>query len=268
MSRPAILGGTPAFTPPLPFARPTIEQPEEILGMVGDSLESGMVTNGPLVAQLEERVAQAFEVDHCVAVASCTTGLMLVTQALAGEGPAVVPSFTFSASAHAIAWNGLDPVFTDCDPTTWCLRPEDIPDEARYIGAVHVCGVPCDVEGLQARADDLGATLVFDAAHGAGSVVSAGGRQRPLGGFGAAEVFSLTPTKVLSGAEGGLVTTNDAGLADRLRLARDYGNPGDYDTRFVGLNGRLSQAQRRHGPGLPRPPRRARCTSQCTGDPL
>ena len=82
---------------------------------------------------------------------------------------------------------------------------------------------------------------MFDSAHGAGSLIDIDGTARPLGGFGRAEVFSLTPTKVLSGAEGGLITTNDGDLAEHLRWARDYGNPGDYDTRFAGLNARLSE---------------------------
>lgn len=236
-----MLGGDPMFDPPLPFARPTIEDPEPILEMMAASLDSGILTNGARVTELEERAATLFEVDHCVAVSSCTTGLILVIQALKGMGPAVVPSFTFSASAHALAWNGLDPLFVDCDPATWCLRPEDIPDEASLIVGVHVSGVPCDVVGLQRRADEIGAVLMFDAAHGSGSLVAVDGGQRPLGGFGRAEVFSLTPTKVMSGAEGGLVTTNDTDLAARIRLGRDYGNPGDYDTRFVGVNGRLSE---------------------------
>ena len=238
---PAILGGPPAFDPALPFARPTIEDPGGILAMVEDSLATGMVTNGPRVAELEERAADLFGVEHCVAVASCTTGLILLVQALGPRTRAVVPSFTFSATAHALAWNGLDPVFVDCDPDTWCLRPEDVPDDADLVVGVHVSGVPCDVEGLERRAEEVGATLVFDAAHGSGSLVANGSGTRSLGGFGQAEVFSLTPTKVMSGAEGGLVTTDDGDLADRLRLARDYGNPGDYDTRFAGLNGRLSE---------------------------
>lgn len=241
MSKPAILGGHPRFDPPLPFARPTIEDPARVLDFIAESLDSGIVTNGPRVAELEERAAVMFDVDHCVAVASCTLGLMLVAQALADGGPAVVPSFTFSASAHALAWNGLNPLFTDCDPSTWCLRPEDVPDQARFVLGVHVSGVPCDVEGLQARASEIGATLVFDAAHGSGSAVPSNQGKRPLGSFGSAEVFSLTPTKVMSGAEGGLVTTDDGDLAERLRWARDYGNPGDYNTRFAGLNARLSE---------------------------
>ncbi len=106
---------------------------------------------------------------------------------------------------------------------------------------VHVSGVPCDVRGLEDLAPEFGVPLVFDAAHAAGSLVATDDGVRPLGGFGIAEVFSLTPTKVLSGAEGGLVTTNDAAFAEHIRLARNYGNPGDYDTRFPGLNGRLSE---------------------------
>jgi dTDP-4-amino-4,6-dideoxygalactose transaminase len=241
VKRPAILSGGPAFEPPLPFARPTIEEPEKVLAKMSDSLESGMVTNGPVVRELEKRVAAAFEVDHCVAVSSCTTGLMLVAQALRPAGDAAVPSFTFAASAHALAWNGLTLTFVDCDPLSWCLRPEDIPEDARLVMGVHVSGVPCDVDGLQRRCAEIGAELMYDAAHGSGSLARVDGKPRPLGGFGRAEVFSLTPTKVMSGAEGGLVTTTDTALAERLRLARDYGNPGDYDTRYVGLNGRLSE---------------------------
>ena len=242
MSRPAVLGGAPAFDPALPFARPTIEEPDRILASIGESLESGMLTNGPVVRNLEERVAEAFEVEHCVAVASCTLGLLLVVQAAGSRnGRAVVPSFTFSATAHSVRWNGLAPEFVDCDPDTWLMGPEHVPDDAGLIVGVHVSGMPCDVDGLAKRASEVGADLIFDAAHGAGSLIDIDGDPRPLGGFGRAEVFSLTPTKVMSGAEGGLITTNDDELAARLRIARDYGNPGDYDTRFAGLNARLSE---------------------------
>ncbi len=238
---PAVLGGEPAFAPPLPFARPTLEERDRVLDLVAGALDSGWLTDGPLTRRLEEGVAATFGVDHCVAVASCTTGLLLLLQALEIDGPVLVPSFTFSATAHAVAWNGLPPRFADCDPVTWCLRPENVPEGVAAVVGVHVSGVPCDVPGLERRAAELGVPLVFDAAHAAGSLIDVGHGPRPLGGSGSAEVFSLTPTKVLSGAEGGLVTTNDPDLAARLRVARNYGNPGDYDTRFPGLNGRLSE---------------------------
>ncbi len=239
--KPAILGGDPAFDPPLAFARPTIEDPGRVLAMVEQSLASGMLTNGPLVRRLEETAADHFGARYCVAVASCTLGLTLVIQALDVKGPVALPSFTFSATAHAVRWNGLPPAFADCDPVSWTLRPEDVPSGAELIIGVHVSGVPCDVTGLETLAGTTGAALIFDAAHGAGSLIDAGEGPVPLGRFGQAEVFSLTPTKVLSGAEGGLVVTDDADLAAQLRIARDYGNPGDYDTRFAGLNARLSE---------------------------
>jgi len=217
-----------------------MEEPEKVLDLIRGSLESGMLTNASTVEQLEQGVADTFGVRNCVAVSSCTIGLMLVVQAME-DGTVGVPSFTFSASAHAVAWNHRPIRFLDCGPDSWVLRPEDIPDGLAVVMATHVSGVPCDVEGLQQRCDEIGAVLLFDAAHGAGSMVTVDGSSVPLGRFGLAEVFSLTPTKVLSGAEGGLVTTNDDELADRIRLARDYANPGDYDTRFAGLNGRLSE---------------------------
>ncbi len=238
---PAILGGDPVFAESLPFARPTIEEPQAVLKRIGDALESGYVTNGPMVRELEERVAESLQVEHCVAVASCTLGLVLVIQALQPSGPVVMPSFTFSATAHAAAWNAAQISFADCDRQTWTLGPEHVSGSPSLIVGVHVSGVPCDVDGLTKLAKESGAEIIFDAAHGAGSMTTTEQGPRPLGGFGRAEVFSLTPTKVLSGAEGGLVATNDAALAEHMRLARDYGNPGDYDTLFNGLNARLSE---------------------------
>ncbi len=238
---PAILGGTPLFDSQLPFARPTLEDQSRVEKLIGRSLSSGQLTDGPITRTLEETAVERFGVDHCVAVSSCTTGLLLVIQALGIDGAVGLPSFTFAATAHAIRWNGLEPHFLDCDASTWCLTPQTVEGPISALVAVHVSGVPCDVLRLEELAANLGVPLVFDAAHGAGSMVAIEGGSRSLGGFGLAEVFSLTPTKVLSGAEGGLVTTNDASLAEQIRLARNYGNPGDYNTQFPGLNGRLSE---------------------------
>lgn len=238
--KPAIAGGEPIFAEPIPFVRPVVEDPEPILQMIDRSLGTGMLTDGPVVQQLEERMSDLLAVDHCVAVASCTTGLILLLQAL-GKKSVVMPSFTFSATAHAARWNGMDITFADCDPSSWLLGPDDIEGNPDLIVGVHISGVPCDVKALEARAETLGATLVFDAAHGAGSFIDIDGRPHPLGSFGTAEVFSLTPTKVLSGPEGGIVATNDAALAETIRRARNYGNPGNYDTLEAGMNGRMSE---------------------------
>ena len=204
-------------------------------------VRSGLLTNGPFVRRLEVRAAAYLGVRHCVAVACCTAGLMLVLRVAELTGEVIVPSFTFAATAHAVDWNGLRPVFADVDPDTLTLAPASV---ERGIGlrtsailATHVYGTPCDVEGLAALAEEHGLRLFFDAAHAFGSRH----RGRMVGGFGDAEVFSLSPTKVLVAAEGGIIATDDDLLAERCRIGRDYGNPGDYDCRFIGLNARMSE---------------------------
>jgi dTDP-4-amino-4,6-dideoxygalactose transaminase len=222
---PAVLGGTPAFPEGLPLAVPSVPEGKSVLGDIEGILDSGVLTNGPYVRELESRAADYLGVRHCVAVASCTSGLMLVLRASELYGDVVVPSFTFAATAHAVVWNGLRPVFSDIDSATLTLS------------AGSVLRTPCDVEGLADAARREGVRLFFDAAHAFGS--RRGGT--PVGGFGDAEVFSLSPTKVLVACEGGIIATNDDLLAERCRIGRDYGNPGDYDCQFVGLNARMSE---------------------------
>lgn len=239
-ARPAVLGGRPAFPEELPLARPRQSQIPRTLERIRGALESGMLTNGPMVRELEERVADRLGVAEVVAVASCTTGLMLVFQALGLEGPVVMPSFTFAATGHAARWVGATPRFVDVLPGPLTLDPaaaEAALEGAGAVVAVHLYGTPAEVEPLERVAAGAGVPLVFDAAHALGS--RRGGI--PIGGFGTAEVFSLSPTKITVAGEGGLITTDDRDLADACRLGRDYGNPGDYDCRIAGLNGRMSE---------------------------
>ncbi|MGH9013478.1 MAG: DegT/DnrJ/EryC1/StrS family aminotransferase [Acidimicrobiia bacterium] len=242
MSRPAILGGAPAFPDGLPFARPARPPLERVVERLRPSYERGTLTDGPLVRELEAQVADRLGVRHVVATSSCSSGLLLALRVLApGRGAVVLPSFTFSASAHAVAWNGLEPRFAECDADRFQLDPGDA--ERRLEGAgtllpTHVFGAPCAAERFEELARRAGIPLVFDAAHAFGALR----RGRPVGGFGDAEVFSLTPTKPLVAGEGGLVATRHDEVAERLRWGRNYGNPpGDYDTRFVGLNARMSE---------------------------
>jgi dTDP-4-amino-4,6-dideoxygalactose transaminase len=238
---PAILGGRPAFPGGVPFVHPTVPDTERVVDDVRKVLSSGILTNGPLVRELERRAAEYIGVRHCVAVASCTAGLMLVLRASDLSGDVVLPSFTFAATAHAVAWNGLRPVFADIDPATLTLSAEAARRatgvRTSAILATHTFGTPCDTEGLTDLAFRNGIRLFFDAAHAFGSWH----REVPVGRFGDAEVFSLSPTKVLIAGEGGIIATNDDILAERCRIGRDYANPGDYDCRFVGLNARMSE---------------------------
>ena len=242
MTLPAVLGGPPAFPDRLRFARPLTPPLDDIVERLRPSYESGLLTNGPLLRELEQRLADRLDVAHVVGVASCTTGLMLTLQATGVRAPVVLPSFTFSATAHAAAWNGLTPVFAECDPWTLQLDPVDAESRlaasgAGMIIATHVFGAPAPVQALTELANRRRVPLVFDAAHGLGTMYAG----RPVGGFGVAEVFSMSPTKLVIAGEGGVVATNDTALAESVRMGRDYGNRGDYNTAFPGLNARLSE---------------------------
>jgi dTDP-4-amino-4,6-dideoxygalactose transaminase len=235
----------PVSAPPrceaIRFIRPTVPEIHQILRYYHPSFCEGVLTNGPVVERLEQKVAERLGVAHCVAVSSCTSGLMLVLRALGIRGEVILPSFTFFATGHAVLWNGLEPVFADCDARGWTVAPHDV--EARItprteaILAVHLYGNPARVEALQGIAKKHGLKLIFDAAHAFGSSY----RGRPVGNFGVAEVFSLSPTKLLVAGEGGLVCTNDAALARSLRAARNYGDAGSYDPQLLGLSARMTE---------------------------
>jgi dTDP-4-amino-4,6-dideoxygalactose transaminase len=235
---PGTAAGPPGW---LPLARPGVAGPARVAADVEAILRSGVLTDGPYVRRFERAAEAYLGVRHCVAVASCTTGLMLALRASELSGDVIVPSFTFAATAHAVEWNGLRPSFADIDPGPLTLSPRSVEQaigvHTSAILATHIFGTPCDVEGLRDVAERNGLRLFFDAAHAFGS--THGGRK--VGGFGDAEVFSLSPTKVVVAAEGGLIATNDDLLAERCRIGRNYGNPGDYDCRFVGLNARMSE---------------------------
>jgi dTDP-4-amino-4,6-dideoxygalactose transaminase len=231
----------PAFPDGLPLVRPRVRDADAVADAVRGIVESGILTNGPFVRRFEQAAAEYLGVRNCIAVSSCTAGLMLVLRAANLKGDVILPSFTFAATAHAVAWNGLHPMFADIDPETLTLSPAAAERAAGFrtsaILATHLYGTPCDIEGLAAVAEHAGLQLFFDAAHAFGSRHD----DRPIGGFGSAEVFSLSPTKVLFAAEGGLISTNDDALAEQCRIGRDYGHPGDYNCRFVGLNARMSE---------------------------
>jgi dTDP-4-amino-4,6-dideoxygalactose transaminase len=241
-SLPAILGGEPRFVRPMPFVLPPRPALERVMRRLAPSYDRGILTNGPLVAELEARAAARLGVAHVVAVNSCTSGLMLAVQALVEgrPGPVVLPSFTFSATAHAVAWNGRTPRFVDCTQHGFQIDPSCAAEElgdASALMATHVFGAPCDPVRIAELGRAHGVPVIFDAAHAFGALADG----TAVGSFGAVEVFSLTPTKVLVAGEGGLLSTNDEALAQTLRIARDYGNPGNYDTQFAGLNARMSE---------------------------
>lgn len=225
----------------IPVCQPESPRFEDVADDFRSILDSGVLTAGPYLEALEEEVAAHLGCRHAVAVSSCTMGLMLTLRSLGLTGEAVLPSFTFCATAAAVVWAGLKPVFVDSDRRTFNVDPAavDAAITARTsaIIATHVFGNPAQVASLEHIASTRGIALVFDAAHGFGSRR----RGQPLGCGGNAEVFSCSPTKLVVAGEGGIITTNDPDLARSLRVAREYGNPGDYNCTMVGTNARLSE---------------------------
>ena len=238
----ALEGGTaPLFRERFRFIHPTLPPLRRILSEYRHVFDQGLVTNGGLVARLEAAVCERLGVRQCVAVSSCTSGLMLAMKALGLRGEVILPSFTFFATGHAALWNGLTPVFADCDPHTWNIDPDAVEraltPRTSAILAVHLYGNPAPVEQLEWIAQRHSIKLLFDAAHAFGACYNT----QPVGRFGDAEVFSLSPTKLLVAGEGGLICTNDATLSHRLRAGRNYGDLGTYDPMLLGLNARMAE---------------------------
>jgi dTDP-4-amino-4,6-dideoxygalactose transaminase len=239
----AILGGTPAFPDELQLLRPTLPPFSAVHDGLADCFRTGVLTKGPALAEYERQLAEYLGVQHAIGVASCTLGLLLVLDHLGGGGGEVVlPSFTFMATAMAAVRAGLTPVFADIDPQTWCLdvrrAEEAISPRTVLILPVHLFGNPADEDAFTILGRRRGLPVVYDAAHGFGTLR----RGRPVGAAGLAQVFSTSPTKLLITGEGGVVATGDDELAQRLLVAREYGNRGDYDAAFAGLNARLPEA--------------------------
>lgn len=241
----AIFGGPPTFDEQLHVGRPNLAQTSDILDVFAGVLESKWLTNdGGWVHRLEADIERFLNVKHCVLVANGTLGLEIAARALIPKrGPVLMPSFTFAATPHALAWQGYEPVFADIDPVTHVLDPVDlearITDDIVGILGVHTWGTPCEIEALTAIAVRHRLPLFFDAAHAFGCRY----RGRSIGNFGRCEVFSFHATKFFNTAEGGAITTNDPQLAKRLRELRNFGFVGDgsHRTMGIGINAKMSE---------------------------
>lgn len=239
----ALFGGVPAFSQSLHVNRPNLGSRDGFLQRLEEILDRRWFTNdGPLVIELEAALADYLGVRHCVLTCNGTMALQLASSALGLQGEVIVPSFTFIATAHALLWQGLRPVFCDIDRGTWSVDPEAcealVSDRTSAIIGVHLWGRPCDTERLEAIARRHSLSLLFDAAHAFGC----GHRGRKIGGFGDAEIFSFHATKLFHTMEGGAVTTNDDTLADRIRRQRNFGFNPQGVVEELGINGKMSEA--------------------------
>lgn len=238
----ALFGAPPAFERKLHVGQPNVGDRAYFMQRVERILDTRWFTNhGECVRELEAELAAYLGVQHCIAVCNATVGLEIAIRALAMQGEVIVPSLTFVATAHALQWQQIAPVFCDVDPVTHTLDPAQVErlvtPRTGGILAVHLWGRPCAIEALQEVADRHGLQLLFDAAHAFGC----SHRGRMIGNFGRAEVFSFHATKFFNSFEGGAITTNDGALAQQIRLMTNFGFAGYDNVIHVGTNGKMTE---------------------------
>lgn len=227
----------------IPITRPTLPPLADYVGLLQRVWSTKMLSNfAEYATALEALAAEYLGAASVLTVSSGDVGLILALRALQlpPKTRVLVPSFTFNSTVNAILWNDLRPVFVDIDPESLNVDPADVErkiDGAGAILATHVFGNPAAVHELARIAGGAGARLIFDAAHGYGTLRAG----RHVGTFGDAEVFSLSGTKPVTSAEGGFLATSNPELAERFRYLRAYGFQYDYHSRYIGLNGKLSE---------------------------
>lgn len=238
----AIFGAAPAFADKLHVGRPNIGDRERLMERINAVLDNKWLTNnGPQVQELEKHLSALLGVKHCIAMCNATVAMEIAIRALGMTGEVIVPSFTFVATAHALQWQEITPVFCDVDPATHNLDPRRIeelitPRTTGIIG-VHLWGRACDVKGLQEIAGRHQLKLLYDAAHAFGCSY----KGQMIGNFGDAEVLSFHATKFLNTLEGGAVVTNNDELAKKIRLMKNFGFTYYDQTDYVGTNGKMNE---------------------------
>lgn len=238
----AIFGGKPTFQRQLHVGCPNIGNRDSFLRRINDILDKRWLTNrGKYVQEFEHKVSELIGVKHCIAMCNATVALEIAIRALDLKGEVILPSMTFVATAHALQWQEITPVFCDINPETLCIDPAKIeklitPRTSGIIG-VHLFGQSCDVDALKKIASHYNLKLMFDAAHAFGC-----SRQGQfIGGNGNAEVFSFHATKFINTFEGGAIVTNDDVLAKKIRLMKNFGFEGLDNVIYLGTNGKMSE---------------------------
>lgn len=224
----------------IPIARPLLG--EEEIAAVAAVLRSGVIARGPRVDEFEARFREVSGTAHAVATSSGTAALHAALHAagIRRGDEVIVPSFTFMGTASAVCMCGARPVFADVDGVTCTLDSADVArklsPQTRAVIGVHLFGHPCDTRALGEICDDAGLVFIEDAAQAHGAL----DRGRPVGSIGDLGCFSFYPTKNMTTGEGGMVTTDDATLACRVRRFIDHGQEEKYLHAEVGHNYRMT----------------------------
>jgi len=244
MDRLAILGGSPAFTEPLHVGRPNLPDRETFDALMDGMFERRWFTNsGPLAKRFQKELESLLKVKHCIPLCNGTIALELACRAIGLKGEVIVPSFTFIATAHALKWQEITPVFCDMRESDFTIDPDRIEElitnRTTGIIGVHVYGNPCDDGAIQRIAATHGLKTVYDAAHAFTNEVNG----IPVCQLGDISVLSFHATKFFSTFEGGAVATDNDELAEKIQLMMNFGFAGREKDRvdYIGTNGKMTE---------------------------
>ncbi|WP_339614178.1 DegT/DnrJ/EryC1/StrS family aminotransferase [uncultured Parvibaculum sp.] len=231
---------------PLYVASPILPKLDDLRPYLEGIWDRRMLTNGgPLHDELEEALSRHLGIPTAMLFNNGTIALMTALRMfdLPSGGEVITTPLTFAATAHAISWNGLAPVFADVSPDDLTLDPASveaaITPKTSAILAVHVYGTVCDLDALQDIATRHGLPLIYDAAHAFGTTVSG----RPIGTFGDASVFSFHATKLFHTFEGGLLATNREEDRQTIYYLRNFGIKNEEEVVGIGINGKMNELQ-------------------------
>lgn len=232
------------MTRPLYVTRPVLPDLGDFQSLLAEVWRTKTLTNGgPLHQKLEQELRSYLGVPTAMLFNNGTIALLAALKLLKlPPGSEVITTpLTFAATAHAIKWNGLEPVFADVLPNTLTIDPEAVrkaisPRTSAILG-VHVYGTVCELSALHDIAVEYGLRLLYDAAHVFGATVNG----VPIGRFGDASVFSFHATKLFNTAEGGMITTNSVADQERIYFLRNFGIKSEEEVVDIGINGKMSE---------------------------
>lgn len=226
----------------LHVGRPNIGDRNMFIARVNEIIDRRWLSNnGPVVKEFEQKVADILGVKHVITTCNATAALEISCRALGLKGEVIIPSYTFVATAHALQWQGITPVFCDIDPVTHNIDPNMIeglitPRTTGIVG-VHLWGRGCETLQIEQIAGKHNLKVLYDSSHAFGCTKNG----QMIGGFGECEIFSFHATKFINTLEGGIVSTNDDELASRMRRMINFGFTDFDQVDLLGINGKMNE---------------------------
>jgi dTDP-4-amino-4,6-dideoxygalactose transaminase len=233
-----------SFSEPIYTTRPIFPKLKEYTGELKGVWKSKWLSNnGQKVQKLESEIKEELRVPYVSLFNNGTSALLVAIKCLSLKGEVITTPFTFPATPNSLYWNNIKPVFCDVDPVTLNIDADKIEslitNKTTGILAVHVFGIPCDVEKIEKISKKYNLKVIYDAAHAFGSVVNG----KSIGTFGDISMFSFHPTKLFHTGEGGALVYKDRKLKEKADLLRNFGIKNENEVLMPGINGKMSELQ-------------------------